>query len=458
MSASRAFPAHPTEHSQPSSSGRGWDGSVITQFTNCRLLRHGNLMWGDLWINTNTGLIIEYPGIPAARIIDLGGCILAPGFIDCQLNGAFGFNFSTIMDDMSEYAGLLDTVNAKLVQTGVTSYLPTLTSQQNEVYHKAIPFLAPKPHRTLGSSSLGAHLEGPFLNSDKCGVHDVSVLRVAESFHDIESVYNIDKIPAGCIKMVTLAPEVVLPGSQIIEKLKHAGIVVSLGHTKASYDVALKAVRSGASMVTHLFNAMPPIGHREAELTISNIIIPVPGTPLPYFGIIADGIHTHPSAVVLAHSVHPNGLILVTDAMHVLGLPDGTFPWRNGTQSQSSITKTGWRVTKTNVAKNGEKKEVLAGSAVTLLECVNNFIGCIDRHDLSATMTRQQWISNLIAMALRAVTETPADMLGLGHKIGYLEAGRNADLVILQDVATPSGGVGLTLKSVWKHGAMVHTS
>lgn len=118
------------------------ENDVITKFTNCRLLRGDRLVDEDIWISSATGKIIRSQAafydnkISPGRVIDLGGRIVAPGLIDCQLNGAFGFNFSTLFDDMSQYAKNLRDVNKRLLRTGVTSYLPTLTSQKPELYHK----------------------------------------------------------------------------------------------------------------------------------------------------------------------------------------------------------------------------------------------------------------------------------------------------------------------------------
>ncbi len=114
----------------------------ITRFTNCRLLRGNSLVAEDLWISSSTGRVVASQAsffdarIVPDRTIDLAGRIVSPGFIDCQLNGAFGFNFSTVFADMAQYAKRLRELNRKLIETGVTSYLPTITSQRGELYHK----------------------------------------------------------------------------------------------------------------------------------------------------------------------------------------------------------------------------------------------------------------------------------------------------------------------------------
>jgi N-acetylglucosamine-6-phosphate deacetylase len=114
----------------------------ITKFTNCRLVRGDSLVWEDLWVSAKTGKIIRSQSafydelIVPDQTINLGGRIISPGMIECQLNGAFGFNFSTVMDDMSQYGKQVKDLNRKLVQTGVTSYVPTVTSQTSDLYQK----------------------------------------------------------------------------------------------------------------------------------------------------------------------------------------------------------------------------------------------------------------------------------------------------------------------------------
>jgi len=126
----------------PSAVSPAHGGNGITKFTNCRILRGEALVEEDLWISSITGKIVRSQAafyddyILPDETIDLGGRIVSPGFIDCQLNGAFGFNFSTVFDDMSEYGKQLRNMNRRLVETGVTSYIPTLTSQTKDLYHK----------------------------------------------------------------------------------------------------------------------------------------------------------------------------------------------------------------------------------------------------------------------------------------------------------------------------------
>lgn len=326
-------------------------GNGITKFTNCRLLKGDKLVEEDLWVSSVTGKIVRsqaafYDDLNLPdQTINLGGRILSPGFIECQLNGAFGFNFSTLLDSTS-YSKKVKEVNKRLVQTGVTSYLPTITSQTSELYRSALPSLAPSGHVQIaedGAESLGAHVEGPFLNPTKNGIHNADVLIQANTFTDLEDCYgssNInpaDKETPPAIKMITAAPEL---GNMtaLIPDLTARGIVFAIGHSEATYEEASTAVGAGATMITHLFNAMRPLHHRGPG--IFGVLGIKESLPRPYFGIIADGEHLHPTTVKIAFNAHPDGFILVTDAMHMVGLPDGAYQWTNG-DCTNHIVKSG---------------------------------------------------------------------------------------------------------------------
>ncbi|KAF2097907.1 N-acetylglucosamine-6-phosphate deacetylase [Rhizodiscina lignyota] len=417
--------------------------SGITKFTNCRVLRGNELVQDDLWISSRTGKVLdgqkiffEY-GTSADRVIDLGGRIISPGLIDVQLNGGFGFDFSVVPDDISAYAKGLQRLNKSLIETGVTSYLPTLTSQRSEVYHKVLPFLRPSSHdrdALSGAESLGAHCEGPFLSPTKNGIHKESVLRVpSNGFLDLEDCYGADNLKSSStpIKLVTLAPEQA-GALDAIKELRRRGIIVSIGHSEATFEEATKAIDAGADMITHLFNAMRPLHHRNPG------IFGVLGTnsarsrsKKPFFGIIADGIHLHTTAVTIAWAAHPSGCILVTDATSPAGLPDGVYDWTNGER----IRKTGPLLT----LEGTDGK--IAGSSITLIGCVNNFLN---------------WTGTSVPHALGTVTSTPAKMLGLEQAKGNLIPGADADLVVLDEVVDEEGKKTLKVEQVWKFGMLVH--
>jgi N-acetylglucosamine-6-phosphate deacetylase len=224
------------------------------------------------------------------------------------------------------------------------------------------------------------------------------------------------------IRLITAAPEVGQIMSAIPELISR-DIIYSIGHSEATYEEASEAIRKGATMITHLFNAMRPLHHRNPG--IFGVLGTAESLRRPFFGIIADGIHVHPTTLKIAHSSHPDGCILITDAMHLAGLPDGTYDWTNGKR----IVKTGPRLTL-------EGSDKIAGSSISLIECVNNFLA---------------WSGVGIPGALRAVTETPARMLGLQGVKGELIEGADADLVVLGE----GEGGELIVEQVWKFGALV---
>lgn len=330
-------------------------GNGMTKFTNCRLVRGDSLVWDDIWVSSKTGKILRsqatfYDELSLPdNTIDLGGRIMAPGMIECQLNGAFGFNFSTLLEDMTQYPENLRNLNHQLIETGVTSYIPTVTSQTSDLYNQVLPYLGPSGQARRpkdGAESLGAHVEGPFLNPGKNGVHNKAVLREASSISDLEEMYGASNItpdqshPEIPIKMITVAPELGKMTS-LIPALVDRGLVVSIGHSEATYEEASAAVAAGATMITHLFNAMRPLHHRNPGIFgVLGVAESRVDRSRPYFGIISDGIHLHPTTIKIAWNAHPEGFILVTDAMHMAGLPDGKYPWTNGDKEQF-ITKRG---------------------------------------------------------------------------------------------------------------------
>ncbi|PQE27351.1 N-acetylglucosamine-6-phosphate deacetylase protein [Rutstroemia sp. NJR-2017a WRK4] len=430
----------------------------ITKFTNCRLLKGEELVTQDLWVSSSTGKIIQSQEAFYSELcvpdetIDLGGRIISPGFIDVQLNGAFGFDFASIAEDgdPNTYGKHFRQVNKLLVKTGVTSYLPTITSSRPEIYHHALPSLGPSGTHRLpsdGSESLGAHVEGPFISPTKNGIHPIPVLQepTSDSLDSIAACYGASNLQ-GNVRLMTAAPELPYMTSLItpLTSPPH-NIIFSIGHTESTYEEATSAITAGATMITHLFNAMRPLHHRNPGIfgllgvsPNSKSLPPSPpsspslSTPRlpkrPYFGLIADGIHLHPSTCTLAYNAHPSGLILVTDAMHLLGLPSGRYPYKS-----SFIHKRGNELTLESDGK-------IAGSSITLVECVNNFV---------------DWTGCTLAQGLKAVTETPARMLGVWGRKGGLEGGADADLCVLGEEWTEEGGRKVVVEQVWKFGVKV---
>ncbi|RAH86097.1 N-acetyl-glucosamine-6-phosphate deacetylase [Aspergillus japonicus CBS 114.51] len=408
----------------------------ITKFTNCRIVKGSQLVKEDLWIDSLSGKILKDQEafydfhLSPDEVIDLGGRIVAPGLIDVQLNGAQGFDFSVPQATTEEYERGLRMVNKGLARMGVTSYLPTVVSSTPEVYWKVLPSLGPTESDAQpqdGAESLGAHVEGPFISPGRNGIHKSEVLRAAQSLEDIVECYGSNNLTGSSqtVRMITAAPEV---GNMLnqIPSLTSKNIIYSIGHSDATYEQALAATQSGATMITHLFNAMRPFYHRNPGVFG---LFGQTDRPRPFYGVIADGIHLHPTSIRIAYNAHPTGLVLVTDAMRLCGLPDGVYDWTNGDR----IVKTGARLTL-------EGSDKIAGSSATLIECVNNF---------------RRWSGASTAEALNAATATPARLLGLEGVKGSLSKGADADLIVLDDEEDPFSGPTLTIRQVWKRGVKV---
>ncbi|XP_061556117.1 N-acetylglucosamine-6-phosphate deacetylase isoform X3 [Phycodurus eques] len=294
----------------------------ITQLLNCRILRDHRLQREDLWVRE--GKILDPEKLffdeqaYADERVDCGGAIVAPGFIDVQLNGGYGVDFSQASDHVGAGVSL---VARKLLEHGVTSFCPTLVTSPTHVYRKVLPQVKVQDGGPHGAGVLGLHLEGPFISAKKKGAHPERFLRTFSgggAAADLIDVYGgLDNVA-----VVTLAPE--LEGSQsAVDELRRRGVTVSLGHSVADLSQAEDAVRHGASFITHLFNAMLPFHHRDPGIVGLLTSDQIPPGRMVFYGMIADGIHTNPAALRIAHRAHPAGLVLVTDAVAATGLPPG---------------------------------------------------------------------------------------------------------------------------------------
>ena len=250
--------------------------------------------------------------------IDLDGDWISLGGVDLQINGALGLAFPDVrMGDLERLTQICDFLWAQ----GVNEFLPTIVTTSIENIHRSLAvfseFMAHQPTNT--AQILGVHLEGPFLNPHKRGAHpEEYLLPLTLDFVSLVLNKYIETI-----KVITLAPELD-PTGTIVPYLRSSSIIVSLGHSQANFAQAESAFTSGASMVTHAFNAMPGLHHREpgllgAALTQQHVRC----------GFIADGKHVHPAMLKLLVRAgrYAEGLFLVSDALSPLGLADGKYPW-----------------------------------------------------------------------------------------------------------------------------------
>ncbi|XP_007542523.1 N-acetylglucosamine-6-phosphate deacetylase [Poecilia formosa] len=385
-------------------SNKSVSDAPIIQFTNCRILREHKLQREDLWVRDGKildpeKLFFDEQGY-ADRCLDCAGAIVAPGFIDVQINGGYGVDFSQPCEDVSTGVSL---VAKKILEHGVTSFCPTLVTSPPAVYHQVLPQINVHNGGPEGAGVLGFHLEGPFISSEKRGAHPERFLRTFRSggTDDLMETYgSLDNVA-----MVTLAPE--LPHSQsVVSTLRQKGVTVSLGHSVANLSQAEDAVRHGASFITHLFNAMLPFHHRDPGIVGLLTSDQIPAGRTVFYGMIADGIHTNPAALRIAHRAHPSGLVLVTDAITAMGLPPGRH-----TLGQQVVQIQGLHA---YVA--GTK--TLSGSIATMDMCVRHF---------------KQAAGCSVEDALEAAALHPARLLGISHRKGSLHYGADADLVLLDD-------------------------
>ncbi|MEH2087879.1 N-acetylglucosamine-6-phosphate deacetylase [Nostoc sp.] len=277
-----------------------------------------------------------------ASVIDVAGDWISLGGVDLQINGALGLAFP---DLAAENAHVLQKITKFLWDVGVDGFLPTLVTTSVEKIQRSLAVFANfTPLSVKGERSsakiLGVHLEGPFLNYQKRGAHPAEYLLPLT----IDEVKRVLGDYAHIVKVITLAPELD-PTGEVIPYLRSLGITVSLGHSQATSAQAQLAFELGATMVTHAFNAMPPLHHREPGLLGAAIT-----HPDVMCGFIADGEHVSPTMlqILLRASYQEKGLFLVSDALSPLGLPDGVYPWdsrqievKNGTARLADGTLSG---------------------------------------------------------------------------------------------------------------------
>jgi len=324
---------------------------------------------------------------PGASVLDGLFGTMTPGFIELQINGAFGFDFTEQPESIWQ-------VGCRLPRFGVTTFLPTVVTAPLEKIARAMQVIKSGPPKGYcGAEVLGLHIEGPFLNPAKKGAHNPNYLRLPSP----ELVQ--DWTLANGVRLVTLAPE--LPGAlATISRLSQRGIVVSAGHSMANQSEAEAGIAAGIRWGTHLFNAQPALEHRARNLTGVLLTDDRVG-----FGIIADGVHVDPLMVKLAWKAKGgHGFTLVTDAMAALGMPAG--PARLG-DFDVMVDATSARLA----------DGTLAGSILTEDAALRNlmqFTGCS------------------LEEALPALTSTPAALLGLADR-GRIETGMRADFVLLDE-------------------------
>jgi N-acetylglucosamine-6-phosphate deacetylase len=351
----------------------------------------GSTMEGEIFVeNGKIGTVSDESkeGFSGKRMDGLG-CIVLPGFIDIHIHGANGDDF---MDGTEES---FEKIAKALPKEGTTSFLATTLTQSDDDIVKAIEaggtFMA---RNETGAEMLGFHLEGPFIHSEQAGAQPVEFIR-KPSFVLLERWFG-EKI--GHLKVVTLAPECD-EGLQVTRRLADQGIIVSAGHTKATFADITLALEHGISHLTHFGNAMSGLHHREIGTVGAGFLL-----EQLHCEVIADGIHLSEDMLRLIYkTIGPERMILITDSMRAKGLPEGSY------------TLAGQRVDVVD-AKATLKNGTLAGSVLKMDEAVR--------------MMRKVGNCTLLDL-MRMSSSNAAKRLGVFDRKGSIEVGKDADLVLI---------------------------
>jgi N-acetylglucosamine-6-phosphate deacetylase len=355
----------------------------------------------DTFIHLRNGHIVQLEPfreqtLPlSVPVIDASGLLATPGWTDLQVNGGFGLDFT-------QDPSAIWSVAKRLPTLGTTAFLPTIITAPPETVEHAIRVLrAGPPPGWRGARPLGLHLEGPFLNPGRKGAHSPAYLRLPNP----PALASWTR--QNGVLLATLAPE--LPGGMdAVAQLRRQGVVVSAGHSLASYTESQAAFAAGVRCATHLYNAMPPMAQREPGLVLAALL-----DPTVKVGLIADGLHNHPAMVELAWRLKgATGICLVSDAMAALGMPPGDYCLAD-------------QPVRVDNASARLADGTLAGSLLSQQQALRNVM---------------EWCGANLATVIPALTSTPADLLGL-HDRGRLVEGAVADLTLVD----PAGEVKMVL-------------
>jgi len=319
--------------------------------------------------------------------IDAKGRFVSPGFIDVHVHGCSGF------DTMDDDKDALKVISEGVLKTGVTSFLPTSMTMEFSKIDQSMERIRCAMGNRSGAQILGCHMEGPFINEANKGAQDKQYI-IAPEFAKMKPYLDV-------IKVVTIAPETATDDT-FIRSCAEAGIIVSIGHSSATYEQALAAIEAGASHMTHTFNALPPLNHRKP-----GAIVAAMEKDEVVCELIADNVHVHPAMQrLLLKMKGVNQLILITDAMRACMLCDGQYDL-------------GGQMVSVGKGEARLADGALAGSVLFMNQAVKNFMINTDL--------------DLVSM-MKLVAVNPARQLGVLGEKGSLTVGKHADIVIFDDV------------------------
>jgi len=323
------------------------------------------------------------------EIIEAQNKFIVPGYIDIHVHGGGG---SDVMDGEYEAIKQVATTHSRF---GTTAFLPTTMTMTKDKIIKSLKSIHEARLKGTGTAEiLGIHLEGPYINPEKKGAQKEEDIKKVS----VEEFLEFNQASGNLIRLVTIAPE--MPGAiDFIRWLHQQGIIVSVGHSNATYKQVQEGIQAGLSHVTHIFNAMRGLHHREPGVVGAAL-----SSPKLIVEMIADGIHLHPIVLkMLTQIKESEKLVLITDAMRATGFKEGTYDLGGQevivTQGQAKL-------------KNG----TLAGSVLTMDKAVKNLVTKVGISLLNAA---------------QMASYNPAKCLGIDDKKGSLEPGKDADIVIL---------------------------
>ena len=359
---------------------------MATSFRNGRVLVEGQLRTGLVVTIDEAGIQYVGPDPGSGDIVDLDGGILAPGFIDTQVNGG-----GNVLFNDAPTVETIERIGEAHRRFGTAGYLPTLISDDLPVIHQAIEAVQSAIEQGV-PGVLGIHIEGPFLNVERRGIHLASKIQTL----DADVIDALTRLNGGRT-LITLAPEKTSP--DLIRALVRRGAIVAAGHTDASYEVATNAIKAGVTGATHLFNAMSPLGNREP-----GVVGAVLDSDTVTAGIIVDGRHVSPATLRIAlRARSADAFMLVTDAMPSVGGVDEF--WLQGKRIR---VEDGVCV---------DDQGTLAGSDLNMISAVRNAV---------------RLLQTPLPAALAMASTVPARFLGLGQ-YGSIAVGRAASLVWLSN-------------------------
>ena len=313
--------------------------------------------------------------------------LIIPGLIDIHTHGAVGVDAND-----GDAAGLRD-MSLYYARDGVTSWCPTTSTVMEEDLMKAMRTVRDFERPADGARAVGIHLEGPFLSPDRAGAQNPEALRLP----DLSLFERLREESGDLVRICSLAPE--LPGAEDFIREASKEVTVSIAHTNADYDTCMRAFAAGASHITHTFNCMPGIHHREPGTIPAALDAGVTAE------LITDGFHIHPAVIRLAASLFGENLALVSDSLRCAGMPDGDY------------SLGGMDITLQDGKATLRGRETLAGSSVHLME----------------GLRRAVRFGVPLEQAVTAGTRTPARVIRKENEIGSLRPGLAADFVILNE-------------------------